>query len=278
MNTTVRKLVVASGLAFAATFAQAAPVQSSWDFLVDVKWVDATFSGGNNGLTKEQGFSSDVIQWGSTASVDYKNVNISTGNARSALEISRSPSVGSLYTNSGNSNVNLFTHYNSTIANDYRTLTNATFQVKVDLVLPNGTKVETLTKEFQVYFRETPNTGRTDCAWGLCDNDVFAIVSSPNLTSKFNYDGQEYTLNYFESSKVINPLTKDICFGAGIAKNTACYGFTTAEKSITQAQFALSVTADVSAVPSIPEPETYAMLLAGLGMIGAVARRRRNMR
>ncbi|MDR1462552.1 MAG: PEPxxWA-CTERM sorting domain-containing protein, partial [Azoarcus sp.] len=28
-------------------------------------------------------------------------------------------------------------------------------------------------------------------------------------------------------------------------------------------------------LPSVPEPETYAMLLAGLGIIGAVARRRR---
>ena len=28
-------------------------------------------------------------------------------------------------------------------------------------------------------------------------------------------------------------------------------------------------------VPSVPEPETYAMLLAGLGLMGAVARRRK---
>ncbi|QID16207.1 PEP-CTERM sorting domain-containing protein [Nitrogeniibacter mangrovi] len=31
----------------------------------------------------------------------------------------------------------------------------------------------------------------------------------------------------------------------------------------------------VAAVPAVPEPESYAMLLAGLGMIGAIARRRR---
>ena len=28
-------------------------------------------------------------------------------------------------------------------------------------------------------------------------------------------------------------------------------------------------------VPAIPEPETYAMLLAGLGLVGALARRRK---
>ncbi|MBK9444344.1 MAG: PEP-CTERM sorting domain-containing protein [Comamonadaceae bacterium] len=31
----------------------------------------------------------------------------------------------------------------------------------------------------------------------------------------------------------------------------------------------------VSAVSSVPEPETYAMMLAGLGLIGTIARRRR---
>jgi hypothetical protein len=35
---------------------------------------------------------------------------------------------------------------------------------------------------------------------------------------------------------------------------------------------------DLSFTTPVPEPETYAMLLAGLGMIGAVARRRRDIR
>jgi hypothetical protein len=33
----------------------------------------------------------------------------------------------------------------------------------------------------------------------------------------------------------------------------------------------------VTMVAAVPEPETYALLLAGLGLIGAVHRRRRNI-
>ena len=35
-------------------------------------------------------------------------------------------------------------------------------------------------------------------------------------------------------------------------------------------------TLQLAAVPAVPEPETYAMMLGGLGLVGAVARRRRN--
>jgi hypothetical protein len=34
----------------------------------------------------------------------------------------------------------------------------------------------------------------------------------------------------------------------------------------------------VTPAPPVPEPETYAMMMAGLGMIGAIARRRKNAR
>ncbi|MBK7006138.1 MAG: FxDxF family PEP-CTERM protein [Burkholderiales bacterium] len=34
----------------------------------------------------------------------------------------------------------------------------------------------------------------------------------------------------------------------------------------------------MASVTSVPEPETYAMLLAGLGVMGAIARRRKAAR
>ncbi|MCL2875715.1 MAG: PEPxxWA-CTERM sorting domain-containing protein [Betaproteobacteria bacterium] len=39
----------------------------------------------------------------------------------------------------------------------------------------------------------------------------------------------------------------------------------------------ISLTNVGATLPAIPEPETYAMMLAGLGLVGAVARRRRNV-
>ena len=42
--------------------------------------------------------------------------------------------------------------------------------------------------------------------------------------------------------------------------------------------FVLNAQGDPTPVPSVPEPETYALMLAGLGFLGAMARRRRARR
>lgn len=44
-----------------------------------------------------------------------------------------------------------------------------------------------------------------------------------------------------------------------------------------QAEDGIFVTADIIAQPPIPEPETWALMFAGLGVVGAVARRRRRV-
>jgi hypothetical protein len=162
----------------------------------------------------------------------------------------------------------MFTHFNTAISGTFQSLTSATLDLTVQLVIPNTNNVAiNLSKSFDVHFYETENTG-AQCAWGLCDNDIFAVVSGMDLMSTFTYAGQQYTLNYFETSNQIKELSDLTCRTMGFSAGS-CYGFTTPESGRTDVMFNLSITA-------VPEPETYAMLLAGLGVLGVVARRRRN--
>jgi hypothetical protein len=41
-------------------------------------------------------------------------------------------------------------------------------------------------------------------------------------------------------------------------------------------QFEFTLTSSISPTAPVPEPETYAMLLAGLGLMGAIAKRRKD--
>lgn len=95
-----------------------------------------------------------------------------------------------------------------------------------------------------------------------------------NITGRSNADGS-FTI-FGTTSTVSNELTHDlgadpneivsITIGANsTAANTA---FTVLETAATGQRFG-----GVTIAP-VPEPETYAMLLAGLGLVGAVARRR----
>lgn len=60
-----------------------------------------------------------------------------------------------------------------------------------------------------------------------------------------------------------------IDFGAlDMVGNPAYYGFTAANGAATDGHF-------VTSAAPVPEPESYAMLLAGLGLLGSIARRRK---
>ncbi|MCL2161478.1 MAG: THxN family PEP-CTERM protein [Betaproteobacteria bacterium] len=278
---TVSKLAVASVLAFAASASQAA-IEDTWVYTLNLQWdtssvhfrPDAGAVGYPGGTT----ITDTLLSWGALEG-SYKgdNVKLDEDDAdyarnRSALEITTSYASGTITTNGGSVAANMFTHYNNPIWSVYPSLELARLTVSVDLGIPGIGSLYPISRSFEVHFKETPNTG-LQCGYGLCDDDIFAIISvAPtldNLTSSFEYNGIEYTFNYFESTDYLKPLSAAACQAAGIAAGIACYGFKTTEGLNTPVQFAFSITA-------VPEPETYAMLLAGLGMVGVVARRRRH--
>jgi len=115
---------------------------------------------------------------------------------------------------------------------------------------------------------------------------VTSTVVSNNLLPKFNIDpGSAYSLFSAGADTVVGGADDTLVGGAwsfsgatGNSPNSSSVGSgwyyykATGFVSGTKAGH-YSITSDVSAVP---EPETYAMLLAGLGALGFLARRRRN--
>ena len=85
--------------------------------------------------------------------------------------------------------------------------------------------------------------------------------TSWNPGSQFQYsqDGTHWTSAALVASKTMNMTGKDFYFRYGSDQNYCADQFYLSGMTVT----------------AVPEPETYAMLLAGLGLMGAVARRRK---
>lgn len=94
---------------------------------------------------------------------------------------------------------------------------------------------------------------------GTFDNNFGDATTQPGVMGDGMADGmvsKSFSLDAGTYSVIVGGATYD---AAGTAAGNRSYHFN----------------ADI-AVATIPEPETYAMLLAGLGLIGAVARRRKS--
>jgi len=284
---TIRKLVAASILACAASASQAAVVDI-WNFDINMAWTDAVFSNEKDPLSLQR-FDPvkdpTTISWGYRYGVDGVVTDQSAGlliastYSRSSLIITEPHGSGAIRTDDSVLMVNMFEHTNNPIAPSYDDLLQATLSVSVDLSA-NGTTVKTFNDDFKVYFYETPNenksgTGSNGCSWGSnCNDDLFAFVVIPEIYREFTYDGITYRFEYFQTSgpDAIQQFSAAVCsdISRGVV-TTSCYGFRTPEFGKTPLQFGISISA-----PAVPEPGTYAMLLAGLGVIGVVVRRRRH--
>jgi len=268
----IHKLIVASILACTASVSQATSVDT-WNYSIEMSWTHAVFSSSNdaNASTK---FGSTLLSWGYKDGADDAlfGYGAEPSAVRSSLNITDPKGTGTIFTDSSVSKVNMFRHTNNAINSTYPALTEATLSVVINLTPNGGTKPITLSKDFDIFFWETPNTGGT-CMWGPCSNDLFAFASLPQIYEDFVYDGITYRFEYFQTSGpgAIQEFSAAVCGQISGGKlTTSCFGFQTAEHANTTLQFGFSVS-------SIPEPGTYAMLLAGLGLVGVVVRRRRSI-
>ena len=275
----IRKLLATSVLACAASVAQAEPIDA-WFYTIELKWTDWEFTVGASDEHTLAGtkHTADTLSWGydyaTIPDTQIASIGTPSSRTRSSLVITQPTGNGKIDTNSPDSVlVNIFQHTNNPIYYESTSLNYAQLTLTVKLGTADISNVYSFTQDFQVFFVETPNTSEM-CGWGPCANDIFAILAvSPTLddfSRTFGFGGYDYTFNYFETTDYLNTLSMAACAEAKVPGGNACYGFTTPEREITQVKFAFSITA-------VPEPETYAMLLAGLGMIGVVVRRRRDM-
>ena len=97
----------------------------------------------------------------------------------------------------------------------------------------------------------------------------------------FTFSGDDDVWVYFDKTlgidlggvhgSALQTVNLDTLFGPGKASGNYSFDFYFAERHTTGSN--LTITTSLNLVP-VPEPETYAMLLAGLGLLGVVTRRR----
>lgn len=269
------KVLAAFALGLAgATGAQAALI-TQWGYTVTTEWGNGTnapapvFTSGN-GLTHAD---AAMLSWGapnppSQTPIDTTNPNTS----RSGLIITPDTPVTNppdLFTNGAAVDTHTITHYNNTISSTFSTLTSASVFTTLTLtpLAPPGLSLPTLTRTFQVDFRETPNVA--PCGFSsvsVCD-DIF-VLKAGSLTQTFVLDGITYTLDILATG--LGPLPAATCAAAGAA--AGCIGFQTQEHKATPAQFSFKI----SAAQQVPEPGILGLLGLGLATIGFVGRLRRS--
>lgn len=129
-------------------------------------------------------------------------------------------------------------------------------------------------------FNQNPNIGTwTQTVSGLTPGNIYSL--SFMLTAEANFSGVQFvdvaaSNTSFVAQQFVAPLGATnywsgwkpytVNFTANAASTTLSFGSNTS--------FDVGID-NISLAPAVPEPETYALMLVGLGMVGFIARRKK---